>query len=124
MAIKLIAQKFDDIDETEPAEDTIEFSFDGKSYEIDLNAPNATEMRDWLAYYAKHGRAVSAKKVQRGPARKQSGRSHRGRSSAASHKNLNAKIRQWATDQGMAINARGRIPQTVVAAYQEAKQQH
>ena len=49
----------DDLDGTEASE-TVSFALDGTSYEIDLTAENAAEMRDAFARYVGHARKVSS----------------------------------------------------------------
>jgi hypothetical protein len=98
----------DDIDGGEAIE-TVSFGLDGTSYEIDLSAGNAAELRDslakWVGSARKAGRASSARS------------SSRGRSSAAADREQTQAIRAWARKQGHKVNDRGRIPADIVAAY-------
>jgi hypothetical protein len=98
----------DDIDGGEAIE-TVSFGLDGTSYEIDLSAGNAAELRDslakWVGSARKAGRAGSARS------------SSRGRSSAAADREQTQAIRAWARKQGHKVNDRGRIPADIVAAY-------
>jgi|SRR5665213_3332223 len=55
MAKNVVVQVVDDIDGGEAAE-TINFALDGKSYEIDLNAKNATSLRKAFAPFIEKGR--------------------------------------------------------------------
>ena len=57
MAQTTIIQLTDDLDGT-PAEETIAFVFDGRSYEIDLNKKNAQALRKALAPYIEGARSV------------------------------------------------------------------
>ena len=59
MAQKVQVLLVDDIDGGEAAE-TISFSLDGVTYEIDLNPINASELRDVLAPYISVSRRVPA----------------------------------------------------------------
>lgn len=91
---------------------TVQFAFDGNSYEIDLTDDNADNFREALSDY------VAA-------ARKVSGRSGRAASSvsaskARSNPNDLAKIRVWAMANGFEVAARGRISQEVRDAYDAA----
>lgn len=92
-----------------PAEETVQFSLDGVSYEIDLNADNAAALRDAVAVYVGHGRRVGG--------RRSSGRSSSRRSGGSSQ---TALIRAWAREQGLPVNERGRIPADIVAQYEAA----
>lgn len=70
----VIVTLVDDLDGSEASE-TIEFSFDGKTYEIDLNTKNAGTFRAALAPYVEAGHPVRAGRRGRrpGPARRRSG---------------------------------------------------
>ena len=58
MAQKVQTLFVDDLDGSE-AEGTIRFGLDGASYEIDLSADHAEELRSMLAPYAKAGRRIT-----------------------------------------------------------------
>jgi Lsr2 len=96
----------DDIDGSEGAE-TVSFSFDGQTYEIDLGAKSHDKFKKSLQPFIDSGRRVS---------RQGSVRSTRGQ---ASRKNSGA-IRAWAAEQGLTVSERGRIPAAVVAKYEAA----
>jgi hypothetical protein len=97
----------DDIDGGQ-ADETVTFSLDGVSYEIDLSKKNANKLRDAFAPYV-------------GSARKVGGRRRRGsRSSAAKTAGSSAEIREWARNNGWDIPERGRIASEVREAYEAA----
>jgi hypothetical protein len=107
MAQKVNIILVDDIDGSEAAE-AVSFALDGKEYAIDLNAKNAQKLRDALAPYVAH-------------ARRESGRSRRGRSTpAARGGSTAAEIRAWARDNGYKVPDRGRVAADVKAAYEKA----
>ena len=90
------------------ADETISFSLDGVSYEIDLSTKNANKMRDVFALYV-------------GSARKIGGRRRRGAArAAASRPGSSAEIREWARNNGWDIPERGRIASEVREAYEAA----
>jgi hypothetical protein len=95
----------DDIDGGQ-AEETVTFSLDGVSYEIDLSRKNANKMRDAFALYV-------------GSARKVGGRRRRG-SAKSSKAGSSAEIREWARNNGWDIPERGRIAAEVREAYEAA----
>lgn len=100
----------DDIDGGE-ATQTIQFGFEGKNYEIDLNDDNAEKLRDSLAPFV-----TAARKT---------GGSGRGRSSSAgartgSDKDYLKKVREWAQQNGHNVNSRGRVATNVIEAYESA----
>ena len=57
MAKTVIVKLTDDIDGGD-ADETVRFSLDGKTYEIDLNAANAAKLRSALQPYIEYGRAT------------------------------------------------------------------
>jgi len=104
----------DDLDGGE-AEETVSFALDGVSYEIDLSGANAAKLRDAFAAYVGSARRVGGRASSgRGTARRQSA------PRAASSGNRTAEIREWARSNGHKVNERGRIPATVVDAYEKA----
>ncbi|MGH8868137.1 MAG: histone-like nucleoid-structuring protein Lsr2 [Actinomycetes bacterium] len=108
MARKVYAVLEDDLDGGK-ADETVSFSLDGVSYEIDLTTSNADKMRKALAGYV-------------GAARRVGGRARgRGRSGSSRSSGRTAEIRAWAKDRGMQVNERGRIPANVVAEYEKAQ---
>ena len=58
MARKVQVILSDDLDENLPADETVSFSLDGTSYEIDLADKNAKELRDTFARYVSAARKV------------------------------------------------------------------
>ncbi len=99
----------DDLDGGDAAE-TVRFAIDGTSYEIDLNTKNAKKLRDSLANYVAAGRKVGRGGLTVG------GRTARGRG-AASDREQNRAIREWAKKAKKNISDRGRIPQEIVDEY-------
>jgi hypothetical protein len=105
MSQKHIVQLIDDIDGS-PATETIAFSLDGSAYEIDLNSVNAAKLREAFALFIGSGRRV-ARPVS-GAKRAKSSNSEKGQVAA---------IREWAKQNGFKIGEKGRIPSTVLEAY-------
>lgn len=95
----------DDVDGTE-ATGTVTFTFDGVSYEIDLNDENAQRLRDDVAPWVEHARRVA-------------GRARRG-TALASSGGETKKIREWAQSNGYSVSDRGRISEDVRQAYAAA----
>ncbi|WP_116449652.1 histone-like nucleoid-structuring protein Lsr2 [Blastococcus litoris] len=114
MARKVQVILSDDLDENLSADETVSFSLDGTSYEIDLAEKNAKEMRDVFSRYVS-----AARKVGRG-SRSSSG-AGRGRSTGGRMDREQAgAIRDWARKNGHNVSDRGRIPASVVDAYEAA----
>jgi nucleoid-associated protein Lsr2 len=98
----------------DPAHETVKFALDGVGYEIDLAANNAGVLRDILGDYVTAGRKVSKSEVL-------SGRSKPGRSARVSaDRDQIAAIREWARKAGHQVADRGRIPASVVEAFEQA----
>jgi Lsr2 len=98
----------DDIDGTPTlGTETVNFSIDGKHYEIDLSPKNRETFHAILAPYTEKGRTVvvSTRKSSRAP--------------------LNGTkagdIRTWAIANNIDVSARGRIPASVREQYLAAK---
>lgn len=109
MAQKVQVILVDDVDGG-TADETVSFALDGVAYEIDLSDKNAATFRDSLAQYVGLARRVGGRAAAgRGTSRRKSGGD-----------NKTAQIREWARANGHAVNERGRIPATVVEAYDKA----
>lgn len=117
MAQKVDVRFIDDLDGSEAA-GTVLFGLDGRSYEIDLSEDNAARLRDALASY------VAA-------ARRSGGSGRRGRTAprdtadapaapSRPSREATAAIRAWARENGHDVSERGRIPNSVVQAYEAA----
>ena len=107
MARQTTVTLVDDLDGSE-AEEQVEFSVDGRAYEIDLSTVNASRLRDALAPYISAARRTGARRAAVAPAR------------AGSDRAQNQAIREWAIAQGMKVSERGRIPTNVLTAYHSA----
>jgi hypothetical protein len=106
MAQKMTVTLEDDL-EGGPANETLQFSFAGTQYEIDLNKKNARAFRKQVAPFIEHARRAGRGQRHQ-PGRTQSARRH------------TSDIRAWAKDQGIAVSERGRIPASVVEHYHAA----
>lgn len=106
MASKVQVVLIDDIDGG-TADSTVSFSLEGTNYEIDLSEANAQRLRGALEPFIAAGRRVTGAK-------------RTGRRSAAGSGNRSAQIRAWAQANGIAVNARGRVPADVVAKFEAA----
>ena len=93
----------DDIDGSSGAE-TVVFSLQGQSYEIDLAPANRRRMQESLQPFIDAGRSIGRRTPRRTAPRKT---------------NL-AAIRAWAASQGLQISERGRLSAEVMAKYDAA----
>lgn len=99
------------------ATETVEFSLDGVSYEIDLNDENASRLRNDLAVWIADARRAGGRRQTR---RRQGngGGTSTGTGSAKSEEL--ARIREWGRDNGFKVSSRGRVPQELQDAYAAA----
>jgi Lsr2 len=105
MAQKVHITLEDDLDGGDATE-TLAFSLDGRSYEIDLNNKNAKALRNALAPYVAAARR-SGGRGGRAKTRTQVGTSAR-------------EIRDWARSNGHQVPDRGRIPADIREAFEAA----
>lgn len=91
-------------------QETVQFSFDGTAYEIDVCPKHAKELRDKVGQYADHARRGS------GAAAPAGGRRRRSRSGPGRERS--GEIRAWAKDRGYKVSERGRIPATIITEYE------
>ena len=121
MARRIVHQLVDDLDGTvlEPgAGETVRFSLDGTAYEIDLADENAAAFRDELAPYVAAARSVSTRAGASGLGSTGLGGAAR-RQKRAGQRDY-TPVREWAAQNGYTLSDRGRIPATVLEAYDAA----
>ncbi len=113
MARKTITVLTDDLTgkELEPGTgQTVSFSLDGTSYELDLSKKSADKLRSDLKLYTDAARRVS------GSTRRV------GRTQSAGSNGPDPKaVRAWAKENGVAVSERGRIPADVIEKYRSAR---
>lgn len=84
------------------ADESVQFSLDGKQYEIDLNRANAEKLRETLHPVISFGRREQVKQARAAGAR-----------TTAADNPETAKIRAWAQENGRKVSDRGRIAQEI-----------
>ncbi|MCC9179433.1 MULTISPECIES: histone-like nucleoid-structuring protein Lsr2 [Mycolicibacterium] len=97
MSRRMREELTDDLDDTLPADETVEFAMDGIAYQIDLAAPNAATMREQMAIYIRAGRRAVARRPRN-----------------AVDPSL---VRAWARARGIPVGSRGRVPAAVIVQY-------
>jgi hypothetical protein len=97
----------DDLDGGE-ADESVSFTLDGKSFEIDLSAKRAAELRGILAPYAGAARRAGGSTIRR----------QRATGASSPRRDDTAAIREWAAAHGHQVSARGRISAAVIQAYE------
>jgi len=89
----------DDVDGG-PADETVRFSVEGVSYEIDLSSDNASKLREEFAAWIGHGRRTGGRK-----------------SNGAKSKRDSGDVREWLRTQGHTVSERGRISKELQDLY-------
>jgi Lsr2 len=107
VARQVITVLTDDLDGGD-ADRTVEFGLDGVNYTIDLSDKNIGKLRKALDPYL----AVAAR-----PSRSAGRRGLAPSAVRSSNREQNQAIREWATKNGWDVSERGRIPASVVEAY-------
>ena len=95
----------DDLDGSDDAS-TVSFSLGNTAYEIDLSKKNKAAMEKKLSKFTAAARKAESSARRRGPR-------------SASRQQTGA-IREWAKASGHKVSERGRIPQSVIDAYNAA----
>lgn len=122
MAKQVTTQLVDDIDGSvidDESGETIEFAVSGVEYVIDMKTKNANEFHRKLDYYIEHATRVGGRKRRPSPS---VAASTSATSTAATRRDpaQTRAIRQWAADNDYEISDRGRIPESIVEAYDAA----
>ena len=115
MARKVQVILSDDLDDSISADETVTFALDGTTYEIDLSEKNASEMRDVLGKYVSAARKVSSRGT-----RASGGGKSRATGGGRMDREQAGAIRDWARKNGHEVSDRGRIPASVVEAFEAA----
>lgn len=107
MAQKVITELVDDVDGS-AADETVTFAWKGYTYEIDLSAKNVGKLDKALAPFIDRARRL--------------GRAGRVGAKAVSPRSASnaAAVRAWAIANGYDVPERGRIPNEIREAYDEA----
>jgi nucleoid-associated protein Lsr2 len=105
---RTIIEVTDDLDGSK-ADETIQFTIDGTSFEVDLSTAHAKELRNALDPYMKAGRKTHGRRDSR-----------RRAGSAMRDHDQTAAIRDWAKTHGLNVSDRGRISAEVQDAYNAA----
>ena len=90
------------------ADASVAFALDGKSFEIDLSAKRAAELRNILASYVGAARRAGGTTVRR----------QRSTAASSPRRGDTSAIREWAAAHGHQVSARGRISAAVIQAYE------
>lgn len=114
MARQQIVVFKDDLDGTEDSVKPVRFGLDGATYEIDLGPANHKQLRELLAPFIDAARKDTSRSTR--PARATIAQN----AAATDHKAFNARVREWAAENGRQVKPRGRVPDKVVVDYRAA----
>jgi Lsr2 len=110
MGHKVEITLLDDLDSS-PAAETVTFALDGVTYEIDLSAKHARELRSGLDKYVEAAQKLTPYRHL--------GLSGRRRPAVVGNGVSNQAVREWAAVNGLDVAAHGRIPASVLEQYQQ-----
>jgi Lsr2 len=116
VAQKTVVTLVDDVDGTEDENiETVRFSVNGVSWEMDLNPDNLTIWNKKIGFYIEHARRAEG---IRGRGRAVAASNGHGRSKrSTAGRERSADIRAWAKENGHNVSERGRIPAAIEAEY-------
>lgn len=110
----------DDTDGT-PAAETLTFTVDGVTYDVDLSEANAAAFRAAIAPYAQAGRPTASKAPGGRTPRPRSSSGSRARTAGGLTPEEAAAIRAWARDNGHEVSDRGRLGKHLIDGYRAAQ---
>jgi hypothetical protein len=116
VAQKVIVETVDDLDGsdiTDGSGGTVAFSFQGKSYEIDLSSDNREKLASALDPYISKARPTGQRRRTAEP------QPQRG-SNGNGNGNRLQEIREWARTNGHQVSDRGRISKQIQDAFEQA----
>lgn len=108
----------DDIDGGDASE-TVTFGLDGHDYEIDVNDAHAAEVRKVIGEYTIYARRTSKGGKKAKKAATLNGTPVKNGKSVELGPSARL-IRDWARSNGVEVPDRGRVPQSVIDAYEAA----
>jgi hypothetical protein len=109
-----MVQLVDDLDGSQSDDiTTVSFGLDGANYEIDLSAVNAEQLRKALYDFVGHARRTGGR-IKRGAG------AGSGSATTTGHEQAQA-IRDWARRNNFEVSDRGRIPGSIIEAFEAAQ---
>jgi hypothetical protein len=87
-----------------PADESLEFSLEGRRYQIDLTAANAAKFRTRFEPYTEVATRLPVNGAKQ--------------SRTVARRNKSAEIRAWARGKGYDVSERGRIPAAIVKEFE------
>jgi hypothetical protein len=119
MAKQVVTVVTDDLDGT-AADRTVEFGLDGVHYTIDLSAKNAGKLRKALQPYITAGHRLGHGAARGSAGGRRGSRTRTAAPAGQSSRDQNQAVREWAAKNGYQVSQRGRIPASVIEAFNRA----
>jgi Lsr2 len=123
--IQTVEIRTDDLDhkftthkQTKDLVETISFDLDGESYQIDLSAKHAAELRAVYKTYIDAGRRAANGNAPKGTRTRPATRASRNGSNG--HGATTEEIRQWAKAEGYDVKDRGRVSSDLAVKFRAA----
>jgi hypothetical protein len=120
MGSRVTVEKYDDMDNSVAATQTVKFAFGDQAYEIDLGDENANLLMDFLGPYIENSRHLGTLNVTRRRRRSADPEPEVETGTDVEPKVDMNDLRQWALDAGVEIKPRGRVKQEVMDQYLQA----
>jgi hypothetical protein len=125
LAVEIIEQRLDDLYKAQgvrrPADGTVEFAYKGRSFTIDLTAGNERDFDDAIEPFLEAATEVTGRRkggTSKKPAPVAVAAPKKKPTAKTSNTTTEADaIREWARGQGLHVSDRGRIADSVKAAY-------
>lgn len=119
MARQIVILKTDDIDHTQPADETENFTHDGYTYVLDFTTANAKEFRDVLQPYkdAAHEKVKAGKSRLKDDFMPTTRPHHPTKTPSIAEKERRRKVRAWGRANGWKVGEKGVIPTALEEAY-------
>ncbi|WP_380259478.1 Lsr2 family protein [Kineococcus sp. GCM10028916] len=105
----------DDLDGSE-ANETVTFTVDGVTYEIDLSDEHARQLRESVADYVDNARKLSGRRT---PVTKRAASKPTDAQFSGDRPNTQ-QVREWAKEHGIEVSERGRLSNDLIVRFQEA----
>jgi hypothetical protein len=109
-------------DQVEDGLESVSFGYQGVDYVIDLTAKEAAGFDKVIAMYVQHARKAPRRTSGSGSKSSGSGSGSSGssRTSGHAHAERIGNVKKWAADQGLDYPQRGRLPKSLLDAYDAA----
>lgn len=120
MSQKILVRLVDDLDPDQEADETLQFTVDGVTYEMDLSAKNAEEFRAALERYTDVARRIAGRRTNRIAPAATGSKAAAGKGGADLSFEERGALRVWAGENGFHVADRGRIAASVIDAWREA----